>query len=105
MKTETLSPVHAIDTVDITVTLYVSMLGWKATIPCVGVFFYNVCTCTQMRYQEQQKLQKHQKAEMAEHYLKDIDLKTVTGKDCHLILYKACHYSNLLSTTPRPKDS
>lgn len=33
-----------------------------------------------MRYQEQQKLQKHQKAEIAEHHLGDTDLKTVTGK-------------------------
>ena len=33
-----------------------------------------------MRYQEQQKLQKHQKAEIAEHYLQDSDLKMVTGE-------------------------
>ena len=33
-----------------------------------------------MRYQEQQKLQKHQKAEIAEHCLQDSELKMVTGK-------------------------
>jgi hypothetical protein len=33
-----------------------------------------------MRYQEQQKLQKHQKAEIAEHCLQDTDLKMVTGE-------------------------
>ena len=34
----------------------------------------------QMRYQEQQKLQKHQKAEIAEHCLGVADVKTVTGE-------------------------
>ena len=38
-----------------------------------------------MRYQEQQKLQKHQKAEIAEHCLKEIDLKIVTGEAFALV--------------------
>ena len=33
-----------------------------------------------MRYQEQQKLQKHQKAEIEEHHLRDSEIKTVTER-------------------------
>ena len=48
---------------------------------CPPLFNFVCFVVCQMRYQEQQKLQKHQKAEIAEHCLREADVKTVTGEN------------------------